>query len=136
MGIGIYEFMGMGAGIDTRHGRGHGQGMGMCTGHGQSVIGHGHGQWYGYGLGNGNGHGHRHGNVEENASLGQTLQGGVRNMVHQLDGVSAGRYREFYRGVTKEMENISRGPTWVLPSWILSLSAQRGRCRTSRLQDY
>jgi hypothetical protein len=25
---------------------------------------------------------------------------------------------------------------WVPPSGILSLSAQRGRCRTSRLQDY
>ncbi len=35
----------------------------------------------------------------------------------------------------REMENIyiSRGPTFG--DWILSLSAQRGRCRTSRLQD-
>jgi hypothetical protein len=36
--------------------------------------------------------------------------------------------------VIREMENISRGQ--VLPSGILSLSSQRGRCRTPRLQDY
>jgi hypothetical protein len=73
---------------------------------------------------------HGHGKVEIIQAWDKHCWG--LKVVHQLDVVSAGRYREFYRGIK---ENISRGPTFgdfvTIRTWVSMQDVT-----VARLQEY